>query len=444
LELVLGIAVVVGFASAGVASSNLSTLEQSLLKYVVYLSVLIGGALGGLIYSISRNRGFVVPHWDLQSTEDNLLPSASSIESSANPARETKTGIAPTYTKYDLGTFADILVGIGGGIIIFNLVPQGDTDLFEGLLNAATDPNKPNGLGTVVSQLMKILAISLIGGFAGISLFDEAAKRISRQLEDSKVEILTNRGKIQQLQQNDQQESDIQFLLNPLVDPSLGPLSETQKDALKSSVIKAPLNVRNKVFERLQKAYDSNSISGTGKEFLDEADIQTRMTLQEGLLAGFDALITASEEQKRSGRGEDAFLHRYRAHQGFVHIQLGAGSERIEGKAGNKGQHWRQAEESLTHAIQLRDLSAADKEMYWHYSLQRMVARYKQGNTEPIQDEIKEPEARQWLNMDPGILHAILKSLPADFATFLSGLVPALFKDEEPSPLHRIQTAGTL
>jgi hypothetical protein len=303
LELVLGIAVVVGFASAGVASSNLAPLEQSLLKYVVYLSVLIGGALGGLIYSISRNRGFVVPHWDLQSTEDNLLPSTSSIESSANPARETKTGIAPTYTKYDLGTFADILVGIGGGIIIFNLVPQGDTDLFEGLLNAATDPTKPNGLGTVVSQLMKILAISLIGGFAGISLFDEAAKRISRQLEDSKVEILTNRGKIQQLQQNDQQESDIQFLLNPLVDPSLGPLSETQKDALKSSVIKAPLNVRNKVFERLQKAYDSNSISGTGKEFLDEADIQTRMTLQEGLLAGFDALITASEEQKRSGRG---------------------------------------------------------------------------------------------------------------------------------------------
>jgi hypothetical protein len=430
--LVLGIAVLLSVAHVGaaaqetrVSTSVLSDTDQIILRYVIYLSVLIGGALGGFIYSISRNRGFIVPHWVHQAKEG-----------SENQDTNSTVATDLTYTKFDLGTFADLLVGIGGGIIIFNLVPQGDPDLFESLLNS------PASLGTAVSMVMKILALSLIGGFAGISLFDEAAKRINRQLQETQSELLVNRGKIQQLQQNDQQESDIQFLLNPLVDPSIGPLSDTQKDALKASILKAPLNIRNKVFERLQKAYDSNSITGAGA--LIEAEIQTRMTLQEGLLAGFKDLITAAEEEKSSGRREDAFLHRYRAHEGFVHIQLGAGSERLEGKAGNTSRHWRQAEESLTLAIQLRDLSAADKEMYWHYSLQRMVARYKLGNTEPIQAELNQPEVRQWLNKDPGILHAILKSLPADFGAFLRGLLPSLFEDEEPTPLQRIQTAGTL
>ncbi|MCT0232675.1 MULTISPECIES: hypothetical protein [Synechococcales] len=423
--LVLGIVVVLSVASIGVAADVpreptgvLDSRGQSILRYVIYLSVPIGGALGGFIYSISRNRGFIVPHWVQQPKEDNENQDIGST---------VATDLA--YTKFDLGTVADLLVGIGGGIIIFNLVPQGQEDLFEGLLNYKAS------LGTAVSVVMKIMALSLIGGFAGISLFDEAAKRINRQLQETQSELLVNRGKIQQLQQNDQQESDIQYLLNPLVDPSIGPLSDTQKDALESSILKAPLNIRNKVFERLQKAYDSNSITGTGAAALTEAEIQTRMTLQEGLLAGFKDLITASEEQKSSGKGEDAFLHRYRAHQGFVHIHLGAGSERIEGKNGNASRHWRQAEESLTLAIQLRDLSAADKEMYWHYSLQRMVARYKLDNTEPIQAEINQPEVKKWLNKDPGILHAILTSLPADFGAFLRGLLPALFEGEEATPL---------
>jgi len=429
----------VALAADSGAENLLNERDQTILRYVVYLSVLIGGGLGGFIYSVSRNRGFIVPHWVAHQVEGQAELEPPSGDGALRPTPRGRTAVTLTYTKYDLGTIADIIVGIGGGIIIFNLVPQGgDSDLFKSLLN------QPVSLGSAVSEVMKILALSLIGGFAGISLFDEAAKRISRQLEDTQTDVLFNRGKIQELQKNDQKESDIQFLLGPLVDPSLQPLSDSQNDALRGHVLEAPLNIRNKVFDRLQKSHDSHLITGKDAGFLDDAEIETRMTLQQGLLAGFDALIDAAKEQTRSGAGDDAFLHRYLAHRGFVHLQLGAGSERLAGLAGKASQHWREAEDSLTQAIDLRDRNASDRQMYWHYSLQRMVARFKLGDTAPIEAEIKQPEVQTWLRKSRGIVHAVLKSLPEDFVAFLNGPLPELFEGEEVTPLQRIQRAGAL
>lgn len=445
--LVLAMALVVGadvVAAVAVAAESgaanlLNERDQYILRYVVYLSVLIGGGLGGFIYSVSRNRGFIVPHWVAHQVEGQADLEPPSGDGALRPTPRGRTAVTLTYTKYDLGTIADIIVGIGGGIIIFNLVPQGgEADLFESLLNHQTS------LGSAVSEVMKILALSLIGGFAGISLFDEAAKRISRQLEDTQTDVLFNRGKIQELQKNDQKESDIQFLLGPLVDPSLQPLSDSQNDALRGHVLEAPLNIRNKVFDRLQKSHDSYPITGKDAGLLDDAEIETRMTLQQGLLAGFDALIDAAKEQTLSGAGDDAFLHRYLAHRGFVHLQLGAGSERLAGLASKASQHWREAEDSLARAIDLRDRNAADRQMYWHYSLQRMVARFKLGDTAPIEAEIKQPEVQQWLRKSRGIVHAVLKSLPEDFVAFLNGPLPELFEGEDVTPLQRIQRAGAL
>lgn len=445
--LVLAMALVVGadaVAAVAVAAESgaanlLNERDQTILRYVVYLSVLIGGGLGGFIYSVSRNRGFIVPHWVAHQVEGLDEPSPQSGDGAPRRAPGSGAAATLTYTKYDLGTIADIIVGIGGGIIIFNLVPQvGDSDLFESLLN------QPASLGSAVSEVMKILALSLIGGFAGISLFDEAAKRISRQLEDTQTDVRFNRGKIQELQKNDEKESDIQYLLGPLVDPSLQPLSDSQNDALRGHVLDAPLKIRNMVFDRLQKSHDTHLLAGKDAALLDDAEIETRMTLQQGLLAGFDALIDAAKEQTRSGAGEDAFLHRYLAHRGFVHLQLGAGSERLAGLAGKASQHWREAEDSLAQAIALRDRNAADRQMYWHYSLQRMVARFKLGDTAPIEAEIKQPEVQQWLRKSRGIVHAVLKSLPEDFVAFLNGPLPELFEGEDVTPLQRIQRAGAL
>ncbi|KAF0654813.1 hypothetical protein L107_02062 [Cyanobium sp. Copco_Reservoir_LC18] len=432
-------AAAVAVAAEGDAGILLNERDQYILRYVIYLSVLIGGGLGGFIYSISRNRGFIVPHWVAHEVEaqSGLVPQGG--DGALRHAPRGSTTTKSTYTKYDLGTLADIIVGVGGGIIIFNLVPQvGDSDLFESLLNQRAN------LGSAVSEVMKILALSLIGGFAGISLFDEAAKRISRQLEETQTDVIFNRGKIQELQKNDRQESDIQFLLGPLLDPSLQPLSDSQNDALRGHVLKAPLNIRNMVFDRLQKAHDGHQITGKDAALLDDAEIETRMTLQQGLLAGFDALIDAAREQARTGAGDDAFLHRYLAHRGFVHLQLGAGSERLAGLAGKASQHWREAEDSLTQAIDLRDRNAADRQMYWHYSLQRMVARFKLGDTAPIEAEIKQPEVQPWLRKSRGIVHAVLKTLPEDFVSFLNGPLPELFEGEDVTPLQRIQRAGAL
>ncbi|MCP9859211.1 hypothetical protein KBZ33_08790 [Cyanobium sp. Cruz-8D1] len=421
------------------ASLTLNAHDQYILRYVIYFSVLLGGALGGLIYSLSRHRGFIVPHWVSQAAETQDYPAGQDTDGSVRPARRGAAQAQQAFTKLDLGTLADCVVGIGGGIIIFNLVPQaGDSDLFMSLLN------QPASLGTAVSTVMKILALALIGGFAGISLFDEAAKRISRQLEDTQAELHLNRDKIQVLQNNDQQESDIQFLLSPLVDPSLQPLTDTQNESFHAHVLQAPLNIRNKVFNRLQKAHDSHLITGGDTGPLADVEIETRMTLQQGLLAGFDALIAAAKQQTGFGGEDDAFLHRYLAHRGFIHLQLGAGTERLGGLAGKPSQHWREAEESLTLAIDLRDRSAADRQMFWHYSLKRMLARFKLGITDLIEAEINQPEVMQWLKKSRGTVHPILKSLPDDFFTYLRGLFPALFEGEEATPLQRIQRAGAL
>jgi len=285
--------------------------ESWWLRFWAYFLVVIGGAHGGLIYGISRNRGVIVPHYERKQN------------------KESNT----TYTKLDLGYLGDILVGIGGGIIIFNLVPQTDPDIFVTLLNSWEN------FGKIASLMMKVLALSLIGGFAGISLFDEAAKRISQELEDVRSQASANSGLINQLQGEGDLEAQIQFLLNPMTDPSIPPLSPSQGLEFKTAVLKAPLYLRNKVFERLQNAHNTYLISGNDPP-LSKPDIETHITLQKSLLIGFESLIAAAEEQEKNKLPADLNKHRYLAHNGFINDQIALGNEAL-GLQGNTSQHWR-------------------------------------------------------------------------------------------------------
>lgn len=376
--------------AADLASQRAEVKRESWwLRFWAYFLVVIGGAHGGLIYGISRNRGVIIPHFQ----------------------RQQNKGENSTFTKLDLGYLGDILVGIGGGIIIFNLVPQTDPDIFVSLFRNSAD------FGRIASLMMKVLALSLIGGFAGISLFDEAAKRISQELEEVRSQANATSGLINQLQGEGDLEAQLQYLINPMTDPSIPPLTESQNLEFKTAVLKAPLYLRNKVFDRLQTAHNNNLITGNDPP-LSKPEIQTRLTLQKSLLVGFESLIAAAEEQEKNKLPADLNKHRYLAHNGFIHDQIALGNESL-GFQGDTSQHWRQGEENLNAAIVLRDQIAGNEETYWYYNLERMLCRFKLGKRSQVTDEINDEKTIRWINRDPGIVYAQAKFMPGDFLEFL-------------------------
>lgn len=361
-----------------------------------YLAVMAGGAFGGLIYSISRNRGAVMAH-------------RVTLEEGNGQGR---------YVKWNLGIWADLLVGMGGGIIIFNLIPQaGNVQLFDALWTSCPTAGTP-------ATLMKILSLALIGGFAGISLFDEAAKRFSRQIEEVGAQNKANRELISQLNEGDAAESRISFLLNRVVDPSIASLAPAEADQLRAAVIKAPLQVRNLVFERCQASIQANRILGL-TTVLERPEVQARVSQLEGLSPTLDSLIAAATEEKGEGRSDDLNRHRYLAHKGFIckHLAIGAS---FLGEADTARRHLLQAEQLLGQAIDCRNsLSAAAQQEFWHYGLDRAFCRFRLGWLEKAREDLCSPAAMGWAtSLDPGVVFTNLKGFSP----------PQLGADVAPSP----------
>lgn len=270
-------------------------------RAIVYACIIFGGLLGGLIYSISRNQGFVIPKRYMFKDGDN------------------------EFWKLGLGTFADMLVGLGGGILIFLLVPYtGDNDLITTLIQNV-------GKDAEASSLLKVIALTLVGGFAGISLFDEAAKRITRKVDElnTTVEELDatakdNRKQIDDIADGATQEAEIQFLLSPLLDPSISQLNSEQLEELKKSIISAPINVQNWVFSQTQNACNQYWIMGRN---LNVADVETNRELFEQLILPFQALVQAAKLKQKETGYLDAYMHRYLAHIAFCQQQIAAANQ---------------------------------------------------------------------------------------------------------------------
>lgn len=382
-----------------------------------YLAVVMGGAFGGLIYSISRNRGAVMAH-------------RVTLEEGNGQGR---------YVKWNLGVWADLLVGMGGGIIIFNLIPQvGNTQLFDALWASCPTAGIP-------STLMKILSLSLIGGFAGISLFDEAAKRFSRQIEEVSAQTKANRELITQINEGDAEESRIRYLLNRVVDPSIAPLGPAEADQLRAAVIKAPLTVRNLVFERFQASIQANRILGL-TTVLERPEVQARVSQLEGLSPTVDSLIASATEEQGESSFDDLNRHRYLAHKGFIckHLAIGVS---LLGEADTARRHLLQAEQLLGQAIDCRNaLSASAQQEFWHYGLDRAFCRFRLGWMEKAQEDLCSPAAMGWTtSLEPGVVFTNLKGFrppplgadlaPSpytanDFLTWLASVRPELVPPE--------------
>ena len=354
------------------------------------------------------------------------------------------------YVKWNLGFFQDMLVGIGGGIIVFSLIPQvGNNTLFEELLKDCPS------MGTAAETLVKIVSLSLIGGFAGISLFSEAAKRINMEVVDQ-IKAQTNaQGQlITAIKEGNAHESEIQLILNRVVDPSIGVLSPSEAERLRQAILKAPIQVRNMVFEKSQQSLQANRILGVS-DLLGTPEIQAKLTQLGSLLPVFKDLEDAARQENPAFNGAnfngahgDLNLHRYVAHQGFVHKQLAIGHSLL-GEESQASQDLNDADRLLTEAIALRDTprSEAITREFWHYGLDRAFCRFRLGQVPRAQEDLTAPQARFWSKtLDPGVVTTNLKGfippplrpdvrptaiLSNDFidwvATILPGLVPSDF-----------------
>jgi hypothetical protein len=398
-----------------------------------FLLIVVGGALGGLIYGITQHHGAVMPHQiSLMEGED-----------------------LRKYVKWNLGFFQDMLVGIGGGLIVFGLIPQvGNNTLFEELLKDCPS------MGTAAETLVKIISLSLIGGFAGISLFSEAAKRINMQVVDQ-IKAQTNaQGQlITAIKEGNAQESEVRLILNRVVDPSID-ISPSEAERLRQAILKSPIQVRNIVFERSQQSLQTNRILGVS-DLLGTPEIQAKLAQLDSLLPVFNDLEDAARQENPAFNGVnvngshgDINLHRYVAHQGFVHKQLAIGHSLL-GEAGQASQDLIDADRLLTEAITLRDAprSEAITREFWHYGLDRAFCRFRRGLLPQAQEDLTTPQARFWgKTLDPGVVATNLKGFipphlrpevqPTDIirndfidwvATILPGFVPSDFLTRTPN-----------
>ena len=357
-------------------------------RAVIYFCIIFGGLLGGFIYSISRNRGFVIPKRYSFKDGDN------------------------EFLKLGLGTFADMLVGLGGGILIFLLVPYaGEGDLITTLIESM-------GTTTEASSLLKVIALALIGGFAGISLFDEAAKRITRQIEEVGETARVNGEKLKDIGIATTREAEIQFLLSPLLDPTISPLNLKQQQALEKAIIDAPINVRNWVFSQAQSSLDNYWLMGQKGEQLSEADVETYRELFKQLILPFDALVQAAKKDQQETGHPDSYLHRYFAHIAFCQQQIAAADEILEASPEAR-RNWKLAEENLKEAVKIRnEISKKEidgsEELFWHYELHLLLCHYKLNNLERAEEELKNIRST-WLRKEPGVLAGLLENLDSSF-----------------------------
>ena len=236
--------------------------EENLLYFNTWIVVLIvgvAGMFGGLLYGI-KDKKMVIPH---QSSKKTLNP----------------------------GFLTDLLFGLAGGLVIYMIVP-GSFNLEAGGF-----------------ELVKIMAVAIVGGYGGRALVERVLAQQIKDLE-SKVEIL---------EEQTRWDAIAMALLKQHLDddPDAPPVSEKE---LKEAILSASTRTRVIAFDQ-------------ARQFRKESTTRNRSDLFEKVIPVFEALIEADVDNK---------YHRN-------HSQL---SYALKGKP---SPDWMRAEEEISKAIRIRD-----------------------------------------------------------------------------------------
>jgi len=279
-----------------------------------FIIIILAGAFGGLLYT-ARDSGIEIPHRD----------------------PENKHIIK-------LGWVADCAYGIAGAFVVFLILP---TEI------AIVNSEQTSLLSSISSiGLVKLIAISLVGGYGGRSLVDRALENIAKKADEAKEEAKAATEKIIQ-------KEEIDTVALELVQLQLDEGEEEQDTSkLKDSIKKASRSARFEIFKEAQMARK-------------KANQKNSSLLMKRTIPLFEALIENESREK---------YHRN-------HAQL-AYALKDKGGADDSKNDWKRAYEELSAAIQLRNDDGAKG--FKMYEFNRALCAIKLGlKPKKIIDDIK-------------------------------------------------------
>ncbi|TRU28921.1 MAG: hypothetical protein EWV92_08520 [Microcystis aeruginosa Ma_MB_S_20031200_S102] len=240
LTFLLGLGMALGFAkliSFTSFASNNGTKISGLQGYLqwfngintIYLSLVLAGGLGGLLYSILLDGELELPSWS-KKNPNNLNP----------------------------GFLGEIFVGIGGSLIAYQFLPQ--------------ELRKPGDPGLEIT----IFVTGLVGGYGGKAILDAALKKVINRIETADLAKEKAESQAKELEQR----KHILDLVNLQIQEGLN-LSELSE--LQEKLEAASENVKERAFNL---AHDARSLGRRTLTFKDR--VNRTIPIFEALVASDD------------------------------------------------------------------------------------------------------------------------------------------------------------
>ena len=264
-------------------TSILNSNRETLIFWGNVFLLSLFGAFGGFLYSLQNNRirlPFIIDH-NIGLAQENSAQSSRGKE-------------------LDLGVFADCLVGIGGAFVIYLIFPQ------------QSNPQDASGL-------IHVAATSMLGGYGGRRILDQALanlaqqqKELKKQVEDAKVDIDT-------VKLQAEKDAETLKLLSRHLDKSLMLNPEEEKVLLGNITIASPIT-RTYIFRQTQaELFEiAQKIPKTPARTIDNPLVKL---VVENARKVFKALQESDTNQDND---------RYPAHVAYAEMALGAWDDAIK------------------------------------------------------------------------------------------------------------------
>jgi tetratricopeptide (TPR) repeat protein len=233
------------------------------------LEIIIAGAFGGLLYSL-QNGKLNLPYIEIQ----------------------TSTGEQTSHTRnvINLGVVADCLIGIGGSLVVFLILPGGDGNLTP----------------------IKFLATGTIGGYGGRSLLNQAISNISKRQDELEEQVDLTKEKLQAVEDKVRIDGETLKLLSRYLDKSLK-LTLEQEHRLMDNIYKVSPAARTSIFREAQLVLYEH-------RFKD-----LRNTVEGKLVENTQKIFEKLRDSDKNNNND-----RYPAHIAYARMSLGEWSEAIE------------------------------------------------------------------------------------------------------------------
>ncbi len=267
------------------------------------VSILLAGSFGGLLYSL-QNGELKLPHIS-EDSPSTVLVGENSVNSDQKLVTESASG---NFNKSSakviyLGVIADCLIGIGGALVVFLILPGGEENL----------------------SLIKFLGTAIIGGYGGRSLLNQAVDGIAKRQEKIEKQVNQNKGELDVTRQEldatkqklkaveDQAQIDGQTLkfLSRHLDRSLT-LSLEQENKLIENIQYISTATRTYIFRQTQLVLYENA--EPQKESIEEQLVKNALKI-------FIALRDSDKNKDND---------RYPAHIAYTYMSLKDWSKAIE------------------------------------------------------------------------------------------------------------------